>query len=71
MHKIIPIRELRDTSAISEMCHSMDEPVFVTKNGYGDMVIMSLETFEKNSGMSDFYGDIKFTKGKGSNLKKE
>ena len=81
MPKIIPIRELRDTSAISEMCHSMDEPVFVThetaqpvfltKNGYGDMVIMSLETFEKNSGMSDFYGDIKFTKGKGSNLKKE
>ncbi len=70
MPKIIPIRELRDTSAISEMCHSMDEPVFVTKNGYGDMVIMSLETFEKNSGMSDFYGDIKFTKGKGSNLKK-
>ena len=54
MPKIIPIRELRDTSAISEMCHSMDEPVFVTKNGYGDMVIMSLETFEKNSGMSDF-----------------
>ena len=71
MPKIIPIRELRDTSAISEMCHSKDEPVFVTKNGYGDMVIMSLETFEKNSGMSDFYGDIKFTKGKGSNLKKE
>ena len=71
MPKIIPIRELRDTSAISEMCHNTEEPVFITKNGYGDMVIMSLETFEKNSGMSDFYGDIKFTKGKGSNLKKE
>ena len=49
----------------------MDKTVFVTKNDYGNMVIMSLETFEKNSGMSDFYGDIKFTKGKGSNLKKE
>lgn len=64
MPKIIPIRELRDTNAMSEMCHSTDEPVFITKNGYGDMVIMSLETFEKNSGMSDFYGDIKFRKGK-------
>ena len=31
---------------------------------------MSLETFEKNSGMSDFYGDVKFTKGKYSDLKK-
>ena len=56
MPKIIPIRELRDTNAISEMCH---------------MVIMSLETFEKNSGMSDFYGDVTFTKGKYSDLKKK
>ena len=36
----------------------------LTKNGYGDMVIMSLETFEKNSGMSDFYSDVKFSRGK-------
>lgn len=69
MPKIIPVRELRDTNAISEMCHSSEEPVFITKNGYGDMVIMSLETFEKNSGMSDFYSDIKFTKGKYSDWK--
>ena len=40
------------------------EDVFITKNGYGDMVIMSLETFEKNSGMSDFYSDVKFSRGK-------
>ena len=71
MPKIIPIRELRDTNAISEMCHSQGEPVFITKNGYGDMVIMSLETFEKNSGMSDFYGDVKFSKGKYSDLNKK
>ena len=58
MPRIIPIRELRDTNAISEMCHNSEEPVFITKNGYGDMVIMSLETFEKNSGMSDFYSNI-------------
>lgn len=71
MPKIIPIRELRDTNALSEMCHSTEEPIFITKNGYGDMVIMSLEAFEKNSGMSDFYGDLKFLKGKYSDLKKE
>lgn len=64
MPKIIPIRELRDTNAMSEMCHSTEEPIFITKNGYGDMVIMSLETFEKNSGMSDFYGNVEFRKGK-------
>ncbi|WP_415270820.1 type II toxin-antitoxin system prevent-host-death family antitoxin [Hominibacterium faecale] len=56
MPKIIPIRKLRDTSEISELCHSTKEPIFITKNGVGDMVIMSLETFEENSGMSDFYG---------------
>ncbi len=47
MPKIIPIRDLRDTSKLSEMCASTNEPIFITKNGYGDMVIMSTETFEK------------------------
>lgn len=70
MPKIIPIRELRDTNAISTLCHNTEEPIFVTKNGYGDMVIMSLETFEKNSGMSDFYSDVKFSKGKYTDVKK-
>ena len=46
MPQIIPIKELKNTSEISELCHSVSEPVYVTKNGYGDMVIMSMETFE-------------------------
>ena len=71
MPRIIPIRELRDTTMISELCHSTEEPVFITKNGYGDMVIMSLETFEKNSGMSDFYSDVTFSKGKYSDLQEK
>ena len=71
MPKIIPIRELRDTTMMSELCHNTEEPIFITKNGYGDMVIMSLETFEKNSGMSDFYSDIKFRKGKYSDLQEK
>ena len=39
MPQIIPIRDLKNTSQISEICHSSNEPVFVTKNGYGDMVL--------------------------------
>lgn len=47
MPQIIPIRDLKNTSEISQLCHSTDSPVFITKNGYGDMVIMSMETYEK------------------------
>lgn len=32
---------------MSEMCHDSHEPIFITKNGYGDMVIMSFEAYEK------------------------
>ena len=46
MPQIIPIKELKNTSEISELCHSVMEPIYVTKNGYGDMVIMSMETYE-------------------------
>ena len=47
MPKIRPITDLRNTNEISEICHSENEPVFITKNGYGDLVIMSMETYEK------------------------
>lgn len=36
MPQIIPIKELKNTSEISELCHSVSEPVYVTKNGYGN-----------------------------------
>ncbi len=47
MPQIIPIKELKNTSEISEMCHDSNEPIYVTKNGYGDMVIMSIELYEQ------------------------
>ncbi len=47
MPQIIPIRDLKNTSDISNLCHSTNEPVFITKNGYGDMVIMSMDVYEK------------------------
>lgn len=55
MPRIIPIRDLKKTSELSEMCRKAQEPVFITKNGYGDMVIMSMETYEKTMFMNDIY----------------
>ncbi len=46
MPQIRPITDLRNTNEISELCHAKNEPVFITKNGYGDLVIMSVETYE-------------------------
>ena len=46
MPAIRPITDLRNTNEISERCHEKDEPIFVTKNGYGDLVVMSIETYE-------------------------
>lgn len=47
MPTIIPIRDLRNTTAISDLAHEKQEPIFVTKNGYSDLVIMSSEMFDK------------------------
>lgn len=55
MPQIIPIRDLKKTSELSELCRNAKEPVFITKNGYGDMVIMSMETYEKTMFMNDVY----------------
>lgn len=55
MPQIRPIAELRNTSKISEICHSQSEPVFITKNGYGDLVIMSMETYERQLALLDVY----------------
>lgn len=47
MPQIRPITDLRNTTEISELCHSRREPLFITKNGYGDLVVMSIETYEE------------------------
>ena len=46
MPQIRPITDLRNTTEISELCHAKQEPVFITKNGYGDLVVMSIEAYE-------------------------
>lgn len=47
MPQIRPITDLRNTTEISDICHAVREPVFITKNGYGDLVVMSMETYEE------------------------
>lgn len=47
MPQIRPITELRNTTEISEICHAKREPLFITKNGYGDLVVMSIEAYEE------------------------
>lgn len=47
MPQIRPITDLRNTNEISELCHAKKEPVFITKNGYGDLVVLSIEAYEE------------------------
>ena len=55
MPQIVPISHLKSTSEISERCHSAREPIFITKNGYGDMVLMSMENYER---MTKIYEEL-------------
>ncbi len=61
---IIPMRDLKDTVEIERLCAEAGGPVFVTKNGYGKLVVMDIEYYEKtmrkifeaklvNEGLSD------------------
>ncbi len=61
MPQIIPIKDLKNTSEISDMCHKMEELIYVTKNGYGDMVIMSMESYETMMGKFNLYRDIEIS----------
>ena len=61
MPQIIPIKDLKNTSEISDMCHKTDEPIYITKNGYGDMVIMSMESYESTMKQLTMYRDIEIS----------
>ena len=61
MPQIIPIKDLKDTAKVSEMCHKSADPIFVTKNGYGDMVLMSMETFEEMHQKEQLYRELEIS----------
>ena len=56
MPAIRPSADLRNRyNEISEYCHKYTEPVFITKNGQGDLAVMSIETYEALSGKLELY----------------
>lgn len=56
MPVIKPISDLRNNfNEISEICHKENEPVFITKNGHGDLVVMSMALYEKQQALLDLY----------------
>ena len=44
---IIPMRDLKDTVEIEKKCAEANGPVFVTKNGYGRLVVMDIDYYEQ------------------------
>ena len=45
--KIVPMRDLKDTTKIEKLCVETQEPVFITKNGYGKLVVMDIDYFNR------------------------
>jgi len=59
MPVIKPISDLRNkANKISELAHRSDEPIFITKNGEGDMVVMSLAHYGNLQRKLDLYGKL-------------
>lgn len=60
MPHIRPVSDLRNNFAdISKLVHETAEPVFLTKNGYGDMVVMSIDAYERKLFESEVYFKLK------------
>ena len=56
MPTIRPSSDLRNSyNEISEFCHKYNEPIYITKNGSGDLAVMSIETYERLVGKFELY----------------
>ena len=59
MPMIRPISDLRNSAnEISDFCRQTREPVYITRNGTGDMVIISVEEYERQQALLDLYGKL-------------
>ena len=59
MPLIRPISDLRNRSTeISELCHAEDQPVFITKKGKGDLVVMSQAHYERLQSLIELYQQL-------------
>jgi prevent-host-death family protein len=71
MPHIRPVSDLRNHFAdISRTVHETSEPVFLTKNGYGDMVVMSIEAYERSLFESEIYMKLKEAEHEAKNTEK-
>lgn len=60
MPKITSSAELRNNyNEISNLCHQYNEPVFITKNGKGDLAVMSIEAYEELTTRFELYNELK------------
>ena len=60
MNNIRPVYDLRNNFAeISKAVHETKQPVFLTKNGFGDMVVLSMEAYENLQFESEVYFKLK------------
>ena len=60
MPKITSSADLRNNyNEISNFCHQYKEPVFITKNGKGDLAVMSIEAYEEITARFELYGALK------------
>ena len=59
MPRIRPISDLRNNAAeISDFCRQTREPVYITRNGSGDMVVLNLEEYERQMALIDLYAKL-------------
>ena len=60
MPNIRPVSDLRNNfTEISSIVHETNNPIFLTKNGYGDMVVMSVEAYENMKFQNEIYFKLK------------
>lgn len=59
MPMIRPISDLRNSAnEISDFCRQTQQPVYITRNGSGDMVVISIEEYERQQSLIDLYGKL-------------
>ena len=59
MPSIRPISDLRNSAhEISDFCRQSREPVYITRNGTGDMVVLNIDEYERQMALIDLYGKL-------------
>ena len=58
MPQILPIKDLKDTAKIAALCEATDGPVFITKNGYGVLAVMSMHHYEEAFARAELHRDL-------------